>query len=195
MFKFLSHLLPSKKKALKQFAKSSSGSYIPRKVIRTGKIIWKYKHINIELEYINRAVGYYLVSSTRIVFEYKPNVDFDFIMHPHSIVDDITEWLGEKYFIKLNNKRFDDFFVLQGSDKLITRKLFSDVSVQYLTENFPELTVKTYSENIKRKVVAKGSKLLVINYPKPILNQNELESYFILAQKIIDRMKRDKLIE
>jgi|LGOV01.1.fsa_nt_gb hypothetical protein len=194
MFSFFKHLFPSKKKTLRRLAKNTGGVYQKRKIVRTGKVVWDYKGFIIELEYVNRNVGYYLVGGTRLSFIYTPRVEYDFILHPKSLVDDLSEWLGVEHNIKLNDKDFDEHYIIQANDDQITKRLFSDISIQYLIECFPDITVRTYNKNIIRRKLPPNHKFVLLNYPKLILNEKQIESFFMLSKKVVDRMEKNYLV-
>lgn len=195
MFSIIKHLFPSKRKTLKRLALNTGGDYQKRKLVRTGKVKWLYEGFEIEVEFVNRTVGYYIVGGTRLSFNYTPRSEYDFILHPKSLIDDLNEWIGqEKNTIKLNNPEFDNHYMIISKDEQLTRELFSDVSLQYLIECFPDITIRTFNKSIKRRTLIPNQKFILINYPKLILNEKQIEGFFMLSKKIIDRMKNSYLV-
>jgi hypothetical protein len=181
---------PSREEVWRQLSTAIEGRYVDGGFMRTDKVEAGHGPWTVTLDTYTVSTGHSTIIYTRIRAPYVNPDSFRFTIYRKGLFSDLGKRLGMQD-IDVGDPEFDEAFIIQGTDEMKIRTLFSDPKLRALLAGQPQLHLEVRAdEGWFGQRFPEGVDELMFQVTGVIKDIPRLQQLFTLFAETLDQLCR-----
>jgi hypothetical protein len=169
----------------RQLAKDIGGTFVAD-FWRDNRVRWQHRQWTVVLDIHHYGKGQ---RDTRVRTSFLTRDNFWFTIYPRGLLSTAGKWLGMQD-IEVGHSRFDDEFIIKGSDPAKVCALFANPQIRFLIESLPAIHFSITDHDHSFWGLPPGVDELCLTTPDDIRDLVQLKMLFELFAETLDELER-----